>query len=227
MAKKRNFRKKVDQDVDYIDDAVVVDKKNSLFENKQLLFISVFGLLLLLVGVFLAYRMLIKAPKEKNAMEQMYRAQRQFAQDSFALALQNPGAGYDGFLGIIDNYGGTKAANLSHYYSGISYLNLGKYDAAIEYLKDFRATDAVTPITKNGAIGDAYSELNDFESALSFYRKAISSGDNDALTPYYMKKLGLLLRKQGQADEASKVFAQIKEKYPESTEVPMAERYMN
>ena len=109
----------------------------------------------------------------------MRQAQFQFERDSFALALTNPGGGYSGFLDIIDNYGGTKAANLAHYYAGISYLNLGQYDVAIEYLNDFKAKDEILPITKYGAIAAAYVNYRILDQAISYYKKAINAGNND------------------------------------------------
>ena len=86
----------------------------------------------MIVGGYLFYDLMVKTPNENAAKEAMYRAEEQFARDSFALALENPGAGFGGFLDIIDEYPGTSAANLAKYYSGISYLNLGRYEAAID-----------------------------------------------------------------------------------------------
>ena len=136
--------------------------------------------------------------------------------DSFELALLNPGGGYSGFLDIIENYKGTDVANLANYYAGICYLHLGKFDAAVSYLKDFSPAGEITPIMKHGALGDAYSELNQFDDAISEYRKAAQAGDNDFLTPYYLKKLGLLYEKQGDNASAVKTFKEIKKDYAKS-----------
>jgi len=38
------------------------------------------------------------------------------------------------------------------------------------------------------------------------------------LTPYYLKKVGMLLEKQGDASGAMDAYKKIKEKYPDSTE---------
>ena len=146
----------------------------------------------------------------------MFQAEFQFERDSFELALLNPGGGYSGFLDIIDNYGGTKAANLANYYAGISYLHLGKFDAAISYLSDFNPEGEVTPIMKYGALGDAQSELGNNSEAIANYRKAAKAGDNNFLTPYYLKKLGLLLEVEGNYSAAIDAFNEIKEDYAKS-----------
>ena len=84
---------------------------------------------------------------------------------------------------------------IAKYYAGISYLNLNRFEDAITYLKSYNAAGTVTPITKWGALGDAYSELNDMTGAISSYKKATTSGTiMTALTPYYLNKLGLLMQ---------------------------------
>jgi len=108
----------------------VVEVKGSNFsvsnfiEDNQKLIVNVILGIAALVVLFLGYKYLYQAPKEKAAVNAMYKAEEQFARDSFALALENPGGGFDGFLGIIDNYGGTKTGNLAKYYAGICYLNM-------------------------------------------------------------------------------------------------------
>ena len=92
---------------------------------------------------------------------------KEVAQDSFILALENPGGGFEGFLDTIDNYGSTKSGNLAKYYAGISYLNLGRTEDAINYLESYRSNDDITSIMKAGALGDAYAESQSYDKALS------------------------------------------------------------
>ena len=211
----RRSRQNDDTLVDLVE---VKESAAGMLQGSQFKILGIIGVLALLVGAFLAYKYLYQAPRNTSAMEQMYKAETQFKQDSFALALENPGGGFDGFLDIIDNYNGTQAANISKYYAGICYLNLGRYQEAIDYLQTFSADGQITPVTKFGAMGDAYSELNDFDSALSNYKKAAAAGDNELLTPYYLKKVGMLLEKQGDGAGALDAYKKIKDKYPNSTE---------
>ena len=172
------------------------------------------------------YNNLIKAPKEEKAMAQMWMAQFQFEQDSFQVALENPGGGYSGFLSIIKDYGGTKAGNLAHYYAGISYLNLGNFDAALTHLNDFDPDGVVAPSMKFGALGDVYSELNQMDKALANYKKASEASDNELLTPYYLKKLALLHESQGEVPKALEIYKKIKSKYPNSNEALSIDKYI-
>lgn len=212
MAKRKKNKQSEELLVDIVE---VRDQAQGFMERNQKVVFGALVALVVIVGGFLAYKSLYQQPRQEEAVEQMFRAQMQFEQDSFALALTNPGGGYLGFLDIIDSYGGTKAANLSKYYAGVSYLHLGKFDAAISYLEDFSPAGDVTPIMKNGALGDAYAELGDMGKATSYYKKA-ASADNEALAPYYMKKLGMLYEHQGDMAAAKKQYEAIKQDYPAS-----------
>lgn len=183
--------------------------------------------LVVLVGIYLLYRNIYLGPRQQEAIEQMARAQAQFEQDSFALALANPGGGFSGFLDIIDQYKGTEAANAALYYAGISYLNLGKFDAAIDFLKDFKPVGELTPAMRAGALGDAYSELNDMDSALKYYKDASkAAGKNDLIAAYYLKKLGMLNEKLGNADEALAAYERIKKEFPLSPQAADIDKYL-
>ncbi len=223
MSRRKKSKK---QDETLVDIVEVRDTaQDYLAKNSKMIF-GIGGLLLLLVGGFLVYKFMILEPKEKQAMESLYWAEYQFSRDSFASALENPGKGFEGFLDIIDNYNGTNASNLSKYYAGVSYLNLGKFDAAVDYLNAFNPAGTVTPIMKQGALGDAYSELNDFEAAIAAYKKAAFGSSNDLLSPYYLQKYGMLQLKQGNSAEAQKAFEKIKAEYPSSTEGQQIDKYL-
>ena len=210
MARRRR-RKPQEADETLVDLVEVKDSASDFFEDNQVRILGILAGIVLFIGGYIFYTQFVKAPKEAEAMEALTQAQNQFERDSFALALSNPGGGFSGFLDIIDNYGGTKAANTASYYAGISYLHLGQFDAAIDYLGDFSPNGTILDYTKFGAIGDAYSEKNDFSSAISNYQKAANAGSNEVLASYYLKKLGLLYEKQGQLGEARAAFEKIRD----------------
>jgi tetratricopeptide (TPR) repeat protein len=214
MARRLKNRKKDEETL--VDIVEVRDTAGDFFERNQKLIIGIVLAAVVIVGGWMVYKNLYQQPKQAEAVEQMYKAQEQFERDSFALALTNPGGGYSGFLDIIDNYKGTPAANMALYYAGISYLNLGKFDAAIDYLKDYNPAGDITPVMKHGAMGDAYSELLDMDNAEKSYKKAISVSNNDFLTAYYLKKLGMFQESQGKIDEALSAYERIKKEFPKS-----------
>lgn len=232
MAKKKQETKQADEVL--IDVVEVREQAGDFFARYRTYILGGVGVFLLAVVGWFAYNQFYKIPKQTEAVEQMFQAQIQFERDSFQLALVNPGGGYIGFLDIIDNYAGTPAANTAKYYAGVSYLHIGQqknnankeFEAAISYLQDFNAKGEVLPIMKNGALGDAYAELKDFGKAMSFYKKAVNAGDNELLTPYYLKKVGMLNEKNGDAQAALKSYEEIKNKYPNSGEARDIEKYI-
>lgn len=224
MAKSKKKEQKVDETI--IDIVETKDNIQDYFNKNSKMIIGLLALLFVLIVGYFIWKYMIIAPKEKAAVEQMYKAQEQFAKDSFALALENPGSGYEGFLEIIDNYSGTNAANSAKYYAGVSYLNLGRFDDAIEYLSGVKSKGDILPIMKLGTLGDAYSESGDIEKAKSFYKKAIAAEDNDFLTPYYLQKLGYLELKLGNKNEATAAFQRIKDDFSKSRFVADIEKFV-
>jgi len=224
MAKRKKRKEEDELLVDLV--GVQEQTQDFLAENQKYI---LGGLLLavLLVGGYFAYQHLYKAPREKEAIEQMYRAEQQFQRDSFALALNNPGEGYPGFEGIIADYGDTKAGNLAKYYAGLSALRTGDFQKAVNYLEDFNARGNITPSMAKGALGDAYSELENLDKAMGAYEKAATTGTNDFSTPYYLWKAGLLAQKQGDSGKAKKFFEQIKKDYPSSAQGKEIDKYLN
>lgn len=216
-----------DQDDTLVDIVEARDQAQDFFERNQSKIIGFTAALLLLVGGYLIYKYLIKAPKEAEAMESMAEAEFQFKQDSFALALNNPGGEYDGFAAIADNYGSTSAGNLAKYYAGICNLQLNDFNSAISYLESFKPAGTIAPIMKYGALADAYSENQDFDKALSLYQKASTSGNNSFMQAYYLKKLGLLYRRNGDNVKAAAAFNSIKNDHPNSLEANDIDKYIN
>jgi len=221
---KRKVEKKTDETI--IDIVEARDNFQDYINKNKGLVGGILGAIVLVIGGYLFYQYGVLAPRERNAVEAITQAQEQFSRDSFALALENPGAGFEGFLDIIDNYGGTATANTAKYYAGVSYLNLGRFEDAAEYLSSVKAKGDILPIMKHGNLGDVYSEQGDFGKAKSSYQKAVSAEENAFLTPYYMNKLAMLNLKEGNAAESQKLFAQIKNDYPDSPVAAEVEKFL-
>lgn len=181
---------------------------------------------------YFAYDQYIKAPKEAEAMNELFQAQNYWeqaltapAKDSlYNLSLQG-GEGKYGFIDIIENYSGTKAANLAHYYAGMAYLNTNKYQDAIAQLDKFSSKDDVLAPLAKGAIGDAFAQLNQNEEALKYYEEAAKMRSNEFTTPRFLLKAGIVAIALNQNDKALKHFKQIADEYPNSTEAAKAEIY--
>lgn len=167
-----------------------------------------------LFACWMLYKNFIVAPQEKEAVAAMWQAEQQFGRDSFQLALDNPGGGFEGFAALADKYGSTKAGNACRYYAGICNLQTGNFDNAIQYMEKFDPQGDVLPAVKYGVLGDCYSEKQDFAKALDYYEKAADAAKVDILAIYYLKKLGMLSEHQGNKDKALKAYERIRRDYP-------------
>ena len=138
------------------------------------------------------------------------------ASDSLYARSIRGGEGRYGFDDIIENYGGTPAADLASFSAGMAYLNMKDYNAAIEYLNDFSSDDILLSALAKGAIGDAYAQLDQSDQALSYYSQAIKASENAYTSPKYLFKAGLLSNALGKNSQALSYFKRIKNDYPTS-----------
>ncbi len=193
-------------------------------KNEKPLHYLAIAILLIVIG-YLAYSKLYLPKKEKEGQAALFHAQNYFAKDSFVVALNGDGEN-EGFTDIINNYSGTKSANLSKYYAGISYLNIGKFEDAIEMLKSYSAPDMMTKPMAFGAIGDAYMELNKTEDGLSYYRKAAQASDNELTAPMFWIKYGNACEQFNQLDNAKDAYTTVAKKYSLTSYGREAEKFL-
>jgi tetratricopeptide (TPR) repeat protein len=205
-------------------------KTEAFVEKNQKYIFVIIGLVAVVVLGYLGYTEFIAKPKQANAMNDMFQAQKYFDQavngvekDSLFTLSLNGGEGKFGMLDIIDEYGGTPAANLANYYAGTAYLRLKDYKNAIEYLNKFSSDDEILAPLAKGNIGDAFVQLNQLDDALDYYEQAAKMRDNDYTAPMYLYKAGTIALDLGKADKALTYFETIKEKYPNASEMAMVE----
>ena len=177
---------------------------------------------------YLGYTQFVSEPKEDDAANVMFVAQKHFqeatdsqdpkASDSlYALSLK-VSEGQPGFVQVAEDYSGTDAGNMANYYAGIALLNTKKYKEAIEYLEKFSSKDMFLSALAKGAIGDAFSQLNQPKEALEYYVKASDVNENIVTTPRFLLKAGKTALTLKQNADALKYFTTIKEKYDTSIE---------
>jgi tetratricopeptide (TPR) repeat protein len=209
---------------------VVVEKKpfvqtgKFVSENqKSLLFIAC-AVLALIAGYFIYLKMYL-GPREVTAGNQMYVAQNFWDKKDWDKAI-NGDQGYPGFKKIIDEYSGTKAANLAYYYLGIAYLNKGEYNKAIDNLTSYHGDDAIIAPEALGGAGDAYVELKNYDKAETYFKKAADKANNKFLSPFYLKKLGLVYEAENDYKSADDTYKKIKTDYFGSTEAQNIDEYI-
>lgn len=228
---------------EYIEDDVMVEEKdsttagvfNSLDETasrtedwvarNQKIILGVVGAVAVAAIGYLLYTKFVVEPKEADAAQQMFVAQKNFdlaangtSSDSLYTLSLNGSEGKWGFVKIADEFSGTNAGNLANYYAGMAYLHTGKYDNAITYLEKFNSSDAMLKALAIGAIGDAHSQKGHQKEALDFYKKAAESNKNEFTTPRFLLKAGKTSLALGNKEEALKYFTDIKDNYENAQE---------
>jgi tetratricopeptide (TPR) repeat protein len=200
----------------------LVGKTGSFFKSKknQNLVLGVGAALALAIAGVFGYTYYIESQNEA-AQNDMFQAIFYFESDSLNLALNGDGNNY-GFLEIIDEYGGTEAANLAHYYAGVSYLKQGQYSDAVDHLSDFSSSDLLVQARAYALIGDAYMEQENFQQAADYYEQAANYKPNEFFTPQYLVKAGLAYESMGDFSAAADSYGRIVEEYPESAEYQQA-----
>jgi len=185
------------------------------------------GAIILLGGGWLGYKNFIKAPKEKKAFNAMFKAEEYFRLDSFRRALNGDGAN-PGFLKIISQHSGTKAANLAHYYAGICYQKMDDDANAIKQLKQF-STDSKPGMQNTSMyLADSYGATGKFQDAFDNYKKAGYAFEQDeAISAYCLYYAAYTAAKKlNKSKEAIELLKDLKTKYPRSTEVGQADQLL-
>ncbi len=185
--------------------------------------IAIVALILLYVG----YQNFYLKPRAEKAANEMFKAEEYAAVDSLNdKAIAGDGS-YPGFEKIAEEYSNTKSANIANAYLGGLYLKKGEFQKAVDALGKYSSTGSpvIDPLVL-GMLGDGYSELKDYDKAVTYYKKAADKSKNSFTSPLFLKKLGLVYEEQKEFSSAADVYNKIKTDFPESFEASSIETYI-
>jgi tetratricopeptide (TPR) repeat protein len=191
---------------------------------KQIL-ISIGAIILIVVG-YIAFHNLYLIPREKEAEVAIFPGQTYFSNQQWEIALTGDSIDYTGFLGIIDDYKGTKTANLAKAYAGICQYRLGDYEAALENLKSYKGKDRLFAAEITGATGDCYVNLGEVKEGINYFKKAASKANSKLLSPLYLNKAAIAFESLEDYKSALDIYSTLKSKYPESPEAVAIDKYI-
>ena len=197
-----------------------ITKTEAFFEkNKKALMGCVVAVIVIIAGIILCNTYYLK-PRAEKASTELAKSQELFDQQQYEKALP-------GFQKVADEYGSTDAGNLAQLYIGICQANLGKWQEAVNALESFSVQDdqMISPAAE-GALGNAYANLNQLDKAVEHLKKAAKMADNNTLSPIYLIQAGEILESQGKKAEALELYQQVKEKYVNSMQYQSIDKYI-
>jgi predicted negative regulator of RcsB-dependent stress response len=205
----------------------VVERAKDFWASKGKTVSIICGVIILLGGGWLAYKYLIKAPKEQKAQEAVWRMQNNFDQDSMKLTLSGDRQAV-GAEKLASQYSGTKAGNLAEYYAGVAALKLGDNNKAIKHLENFSTDAGQIQARAYKLLADAYANTGKNADALKNYKKAAHEFEEDqqAAAEYLFFAAYFADRVVKDKDQATELFKELKKKFPDSNYGDEADRYL-
>ena len=195
-------------------------KAEAFFEkNKKLIVGAVVALIVIVAGAILLNNYYF-VPRANEASTELAKSQELFNQQQFDKALA-------GFQKVASDYSSTDAGNLAQLYIGICQANLGKWQEAVNALESFsgKGDQMISPAAE-GALGNAYANLNQLDKAVEHLKNAAKMADNNSLSPTFLIQAGEILESQGKKDEALKLYQQVKENYQQSMQYQSIDKYI-
>lgn len=215
-------------------DSTASKSEEWIIKQQKNIFIVLTAIVAVILG-YMAYQKYVAEPKELEAADELAFPKQYFdmavtneaAADSLFTMSLNGADGKYGLIDIADKYSETKAGNLANYYAGIAYLRIKDYKNAIAYLNDFTSKDELLAPIAKGAIGDAFTDINQPKDALEYYEAAAEMRENAFTTPFYLFKAANTAFDLGEFEKAMKYFSKIKDEYPSSNEAVNIDLYIS
>lgn len=133
----------------------------------------------------------------------------------------------EGLLEIIEKYSGTSAANKANLFAGIAYAQKKQYNDAITYLSQYNGGDNIAAANAKHLLGTCYSQIEEYEKAISTVLEAAALADNAGITPLCWRDAAAMYEVLDNDKEAMNLYNRIKNEYPYSPVAEEAEFKIN
>ena len=197
-----------------------------LIKNKKIITAVVVAVVVIISAVVL-FRNYYTLPREAKAQAALFLGEQLFEAGEYEQAINGDSIRFAGLLTVIEDFGGTKAANLAKAYTGLCYAQLGQFEEAIKWLDSFKGGSdlLITPALK-AAKGNCYASLGQYAKAAQLLIEAADQAKSEALSPTYLIQAGQLLLEEGKADKAIATYEKAKAEYPGAYAVGDVDKYI-
>jgi tetratricopeptide (TPR) repeat protein len=195
------------------------------FNNKNIIIASAI-VIILAIGLAIGYHY-YESSRNKTAMKKMGMAEEYFLRGNYKKALTGSKENFTlGFKQILDNYSGTKAGNLAHYYASLCEYHLGDMQQALAYIKNYKVPDGILGVAPLSFKGILLAQTGDYQQAAKTYIQAAKWDENKATTPYNYLKAAEAYRSAGELKEADKYARLVVDNYSSSSQVDDAKKLL-
>jgi hypothetical protein len=179
MTKRKLTREEIEEDILV---TRYYQTQQYLKDNKALV-IGVAVAIVVVIGGIIGYSV-YSENQETKAQNMLSNAQMSFMQADYENALNgNTDAFTAGFKTVMSEYGGTKAANLAHYYASVSAFKLGQTTDALSYIQDFKTTEGILGVAPIQFYASLLEAEGNFSQAGDKYVEAAEWEETPTTTP--------------------------------------------
>ncbi len=193
-------------------DKTAVKTEKFLEKNFKAIAIG-FGVVLLGILGYFAYKTFVVDAKNDEATMQFLNAQKNQNQNKEELAIGGKSSTNLGFTRTYNEYSGTDAGKLAAYNLAIIEYKKGEFQKAYDHMDAFGSNNKALVALKYGLMADCMANLNKGEDALSYFDKAISTSEDAAVAYHFTKKAGITALALKNNDKAKTYFLSIEEHY--------------
>lgn len=205
--------------------ANAVSRTEQFLENNRK---NIIGAVIAIVVIALAgylYYKFVQTPRKTEALAQMYKAENNFREGNFDLALSGDG-NVMGFEEIISEYG-SKAGESVYLYAAICNMQKDSVDAdaAISLINKYSTSDPILAGRAQSVKGDAFVVKGEYAKAAACFEKAAKVSDCP-FSAAYLLKAGLAYEAIEENAKALAAYKNIKDNYPQSIEAYDIDKYI-